>query len=391
MNPVDTLAGALELRPGPARPNIRSTRPALVRALVQGKPAAQVPDLLGRVFALCGGAHRLVARRAIAAAQGDDAAPALDDRRQLQFDTLREQLRRIWLDWPAALSGHAPTTQDLATLRRMPAVAPRRVGRRRAARDAQLARHASAGDAGIRLAAGLACRPSRVGCRSGPPVPRPRPARLLNGCRTRATLLGDAPQALRVHAAAAPLRELADRLRADPGFAAAPTAAAGWHETGPWTRAGRRRRRPPRQRLVAPGRAPGRRGGPGAGRRRGCSPWRTLAAAGRADAAGGRGPGLVRDGARPAGAPRAARGAGPCRSSAGLWSGHRGNDPHRRVRHRRADRMEFPRRRPGRAGAAAAATRCRAGAGAAARGGVRPLRRGARRRPCRDPSGAADA
>ncbi len=63
------------------------------------------------------------------------------------------------------------------------------------------------------------------------------PARLLNGCRARATLLGDAPQALRVHADAASLRELADRLRADPGFAAAPTAGAGWHETGPWTRA----------------------------------------------------------------------------------------------------------------------------------------------------------
>ncbi len=172
MNPVDTLTGALELRPGPARPNIRSTRPALVRALVQGKPAAQVPELLGRVFALCGDAHRLVARRAIAAAQGDDAAPTLDDRRQLQLDTLREQLRRIWLDWPAALSGHAPAAQDLVALRRCPlwhrdATAGDAL---RATRD-WLATDALAMPASDWLQ-GWRADP-RGGCRSGPPVPRP--------------------------------------------------------------------------------------------------------------------------------------------------------------------------------------------------------------------------
>jgi len=235
MNPVDTLAGALELRPGPARPNIRSTRPALVRALVQGKPAATVPDLLGRVFALCGGAHRLVARRAIAAAQGDDAAPTLDDRRQLQLDTLREQLRRIWLDWPAALSGHDPTAQDLATLRECPLLhrdAP--AGDVLRATRNWLATQALAMPAPDWLhgwRADLQGWLSQWSARA-----ETLPARLLNVCRARATLLGDAPHALHVHADTASLRDLADRLRADSGFAAAPTASPGWCETGPWTR-----------------------------------------------------------------------------------------------------------------------------------------------------------
>lgn len=236
MNPVDTLAGALELRPGPARPNIRSTRPALVRALLQGRPAAQVPDLLGRVFALCGDAHRLMARRAIAAAQCDGAVPTLDDRRQLQLDTLREQLRRIWLDWPAVLSGHAATAQDLATLRACPVLRRDAMPDEalRATRD-WLAAQALAMPAADWLQRWRADPQAWLSLWSA--RAETLPAQLLNGCRARATSLGDEPHALRVQANDASLRELADRLRADPGFAAAPTAGPGWHETGPWTRA----------------------------------------------------------------------------------------------------------------------------------------------------------
>jgi len=119
MSDADALAGELRLRPGHPPPNIESTRPALAQTLARGQLASVLPELLGRVFALCGGAHRVTAQMAIAAA-GGPAAGAEVDERALQLDTLREQVRRIWLDWPPALGGTSAGIVDLAALRDCP-------------------------------------------------------------------------------------------------------------------------------------------------------------------------------------------------------------------------------------------------------------------------------
>lgn len=83
-------------------------RPDLVDTITRGRPAHDLPGLLSALFSMCGHAHRLTARRAVAAALGQDQA-LLDQGQQiaLQQETLREHLRRIWLDWPRLLSGQA--------------------------------------------------------------------------------------------------------------------------------------------------------------------------------------------------------------------------------------------------------------------------------------------
>jgi len=114
---LDDLAGALAVRPGQACPgNLQSTRREWAPVLSRGRPAAALPGLLSSVYALCGGAHRWAAAAAVAAAQGTPAEPTSADRALLRADTLREHLRRLWLDWPRALAmpGGAPEPAALA-------------------------------------------------------------------------------------------------------------------------------------------------------------------------------------------------------------------------------------------------------------------------------------
>jgi hypothetical protein len=112
----DTLAGALMAMPGPGDGGLRSTRRELAPRLARGQPANALPDLLAAVFTLCGGAHRLAARAAVAAAQGAVHPVSDADRALLCGDTLREHLRRIFLDWPRAMPwpGQAPEPALLA-------------------------------------------------------------------------------------------------------------------------------------------------------------------------------------------------------------------------------------------------------------------------------------
>jgi hypothetical protein len=117
----DTLAGTLALQPGRQPPNIRSTRPLLAPRLARGVAADELPDRLARVYALCGGAHRVAARLALAAAAGRALPDAPATAHALRADTLREHLRRIVLDWPAPLAGEAPSPAELQALRACPA------------------------------------------------------------------------------------------------------------------------------------------------------------------------------------------------------------------------------------------------------------------------------
>lgn len=106
---VADLAGRLQLRPGSAEP-VRCERPVvaagMLRKLTQGRRAALLPDLLGALFTLCSGAHRLVARRAVLAAlaePGDattSSASQADQSRPLALLNTRDHLQRLALDLP---------------------------------------------------------------------------------------------------------------------------------------------------------------------------------------------------------------------------------------------------------------------------------------------------
>jgi len=236
MNTPQALAGTLHLQPGRPTPNIRSSRGLLARMLVCGKPADDAPAALAAVFTLCGDSHRLASRRAIDAARERVAQRAADDG-TLQFDTLREHLRRFWLDWPRALAGVAPDPADLAVLRHCPLL------RQAGPAGAKEALAATRAWIAVNL---LDMAPAEwlEAWEADPQECLERwcaradtlPARLLAACRDAARALAGLPRPLLVAADAGSLARLAARLRADPCFALAPDEAGQVPETGPWTR-----------------------------------------------------------------------------------------------------------------------------------------------------------
>ena len=362
MTGPDSLAGTLTLQPGPTLPNVRSTRTGWVRAVTRGRRAAELPDLLAAVLPLCGDAHRDTAHAAIAAA-GGASTPGRDERRALQLDTLREQLRHIWLDWPHALRDSAVAAHELAALRDCP-VLRREVAPEAglAAMPAWLAAHVLDLDPSKWLSAWDVDPPGWLDAwsqRAGS-----LPAQWLMACRDAARELLRVPQPLRVHADGTSLIALAQRLQADARFALAPRWQDAALETGPWTRLNDAR--PERYdsawlrlgaRLAEAVRLePAGRGGPQR---------RALAAPRRPRARTRRRARLVRNGARPAGAPRGAR-----------RHGRRG--AHRRVRRARTDGVELPPAGACRRPAARDARQCRRRDRAPAGRSFRPLR------PCAD-------
>lgn len=109
-------AGEIVLRPrarGVAA--VSSTRRAWSGLLGRGQPAQRLPDLLAGLYALCGHAHRLAAQRAVAAARGEDLCARAEAHQALVDETLREHLRRWWLDAPGLVDPSlAPDPRDLA-------------------------------------------------------------------------------------------------------------------------------------------------------------------------------------------------------------------------------------------------------------------------------------
>lgn len=230
---VADLAGTLRVSPGAPLPTIRSTRRAWAPRVARGRPAAALPVLLGSVYALCGGAHRVAAQRAVAAARGslirDDGPEAAAQRQLLRHDTLREHLRRLWLDAPAWVPA-------------VPGPDPRALAACPALHDA-----AAVDDARGWIEAHVLGAPVLewlARWRDNPRAHAARwaaggatwPARWLDAVRRAAPCRPQRVQPLLAHASKAELRRLAARLRDDAGFAEAPTWRGRTAETGSWTR-----------------------------------------------------------------------------------------------------------------------------------------------------------
>lgn len=105
----------LRLVPGAATP-VQGLREPLAERLLHGRAAALAPALLGRLYALCGQAHRICAEMALQALQTPETPIPMDasQRQALWRETLREHVRRLFLDWPRLLASPAPEGQALA-------------------------------------------------------------------------------------------------------------------------------------------------------------------------------------------------------------------------------------------------------------------------------------
>lgn len=114
-----TLVGRMRLRPGAALPTIHSSRPMLAARVARGRRAEDLPGTLGALFTLCAHAHRLTARRAVAAALGEAAVSTPAERLALQAGTAREHVLRIAHDWHRLLPG-APAAKPALRLRSCP-------------------------------------------------------------------------------------------------------------------------------------------------------------------------------------------------------------------------------------------------------------------------------
>jgi hypothetical protein len=232
---------------------LASTRREWAARLLRGRHAAEAPRLLPALYSLCGGAHRLAASHAVAAARGEATGPTEADAQHLRLDTLREHLRRLWLDGPRLLSnlGDAALPDAgamAAALARCPllgsppppheaAFAPGR----RWVQDEVFGTDIDEWIAAWRI------NPATVATRwsTYPPAAAawvPWPVRWLAALRG---LLGaqamdpmpPPPHALRLAGDPAALRRLAECLREQASFALAPTLNGQPAETGCWTRA----------------------------------------------------------------------------------------------------------------------------------------------------------
>jgi hypothetical protein len=225
-------------RPGSALPTLRSTRRELAPRIARAGPADGLPARLAAVFALCGGAHRVTAELALATARGGSGRPQPAQRLALRADTMREHLRRLWLDLPAlagvandgdaALLGACPLWRDAAAL---PATHDWAVATLLGLPAAAWLRRWQQDPAGWAA--------EWVSQQAG------TPARALAALRPWLRGIRLPVVALQAHASAVELQHLAGRMRHDAGFALAPTWRGQTAETGCWTRAADRGLRGP--------------------------------------------------------------------------------------------------------------------------------------------------
>lgn len=249
MNGVDALAGVLRLRPGQACPHgLSNERPDWAGRLARGRLPAELPGLLASVYSLCGHAQRMCAQLALRAAGAGDVGGDAAAARSLQRETLAEHLRRIGLDWPAALAG-AASDEALLSLRSCPLL--RRPDAGLADTRQWLERHLL----GMPATGWLERWEREPGWWSEWSTSADGwLPRLLREARPAADWPLVAAQPLHLHAGAAPLRQLAASLRADPGYTRQPRWQNDCAETGCWTRlheAGRPMPATPWQRLGA--------------------------------------------------------------------------------------------------------------------------------------------
>ena len=226
------IAGRLVCTPGAALGQaLRSTRRAWASVAAPGRAAGDLPALLASLFALCGGAHRVAAELAVRAARGDPQAPDTTQHEALRQDTLREHLRRWWLDAADRAEGDAeadPRVLGTCPLLRQPAPVDD------AAVQRWLVAHVFGQDAAAWLEAWAAeAQPTaQLWSTEG----RTWPARALAALHHRLDGWSLPVQALPVQDLAAAAPALAAQLQADPDFALQPLWQGRTTETGPWTR-----------------------------------------------------------------------------------------------------------------------------------------------------------
>lgn len=231
MNTLGGFVGHLTLRLGAAQPNLlRQRAPGLDRLFV-GRPAAVLPEMAASLYSLCGHAHRLAARLAIAAARGEPALPDEAERRALRWHTAREQLRRLVMDWPTVMG--RKQAASAAVLARCPLLR----GSPHEAAYGAVADWVGSDLLGQPLRPWLAAWERDGGdwvadwCADAPtPL-----AALLQRCRDTAMGWPLTLRPLRVAGDEVLLREIA-RQAADDAFDDAPLAHGRCAETGPWTR-----------------------------------------------------------------------------------------------------------------------------------------------------------
>lgn len=96
--------------------HIDNRRPAALLDVLRGYHADAVPDLVRRLFPICGSAHALACARAIAAARGDASHVDASTQRDLLWAELAVAHGwRSLIDWRALL-GQSPRTRELRQL-----------------------------------------------------------------------------------------------------------------------------------------------------------------------------------------------------------------------------------------------------------------------------------
>ncbi|MGV6817378.1 MAG: nickel-dependent hydrogenase large subunit [Thiotrichales bacterium] len=95
--------------------HLRSTRPMTAVRWFEGKSIDFALMSLPMLFNVCGRAQAVTLVRAVESALGESAPTAVAQRRQalVKLETLREQVFRVLVDWPA-MTGEAPQPQALA-------------------------------------------------------------------------------------------------------------------------------------------------------------------------------------------------------------------------------------------------------------------------------------
>jgi Ni,Fe-hydrogenase III large subunit len=189
---------------------IASTRRVDVCRTMVGRPVAEVPRLFGRLYALCGHAHRVAARFAIAAARGEAVAEPERQAAVLELagERVGEHLRSTFMTF-ADCQEAALTPDELVAIRQA-LVAAKRMGS---------------------LAGSLA----QLGLSGGPPPAGSWAARLLDVAGRDPTLDAGPPDPLSPADDAAVIEALGSGGNA---FAQAPYLAGRRPETGAFARQG---------------------------------------------------------------------------------------------------------------------------------------------------------
>lgn len=238
---LDRLTGRVVLHLETASPRLSNERPELIGALALGRPAAVLPTLVSSLFSLCGHAHQITSALAVRAARGEAAVLSVRETEALQLETVREHLRRLWLDWPRLLQGEATVSVDrLQGLHGCP-VLQGPLTRLAQDRDAVLAptrdwleAHVFGMPIDVWLRNWL--RGGEAALADWCAVTDTLPARLLGQARAVAQAVRHPLRPLTVAEGPA-LRRLVQRLASQPGHARVPVWDGAAVETGPWCRA----------------------------------------------------------------------------------------------------------------------------------------------------------